>query len=80
MAARKARGRTCSERSKRAFGPGRPRPPWTPWLRRVTNFRVCALFTKSVVAHMEDREFAARKEPPGEGKDLLDVHCITLKG
>ena len=31
---------------------------------------------KSVVAHME---FAARKEPPGEGKDLLDVDCIIYK-
>ena len=35
------------------------------------------LFTKSVVAHMEDREFAARKEPPGEGEVL---GCMTFKG
>ena len=31
---------------------------------------------KSVGAHME---FAARREPPGEGTDLLEVDCITLK-
>ena len=30
---------------------------------------------KSVLAHME---FVARKEPPGEGEDLLDVDCITF--
>ena len=28
-----------------------------------------------MVAHVE---FRARKEPPGEGEDLLDVDCITL--
>ena len=45
---------------------------------RKLNFVVAhTLFTKSVVAHMEDREFAARKESPGEGED---VDCITFKG
>ena len=49
-----------------------PQPPparSAPWLRaQVVN--------KSVVAHMD---FAARKEPPGEGTDLLDVDCINFK-
>ena len=30
---------------------------------------------KAVGAHME---FAARRKPPGEGEDLVDVHCITF--
>ena len=39
------------------------------------SFEYRAVAAKFVGPHME---FRARKEPPGEGKDLLDVNCITL--
>ena len=54
-----------------AVGPQRrSRVSTQPWVR-------AHCLQKSVGAHMEDREFAARKEPPGEGEDL---DCITFKG
>ena len=36
----------------------------------------CAVFTNLWLRTVDIR---AKKESPGEGKDLLDVHCITLK-
>ena len=39
------------------------------------SFEYRAVAAKFVGPHME---FRARKEPTGEGEDLLDVNCITL--
>ena len=39
------------------------------------SFEYRAAAAKFVGPHTE---FRARREPPGEGEDLLDVDCITL--